>query len=183
MIKESRNLIGWETQLATTNQKWLSKMLPSLDLRAKNLKYHLICSTYIVDLIILQFHWTRSTIGHTQTKVVLSEKKNMQKKLRYQLIISRDTDDKRILESDWTIDTTGPTYAKAVVSDATFSWWLSPCNKSKIWIDSFQRYWWSDHHAIWLVESILAHNWRLQIYPRHAAFAKALRTWLCIIFG
>ena len=105
------------------------------------------------------------------------------KKLRYQLIISRDTDDKRILESDWTIDTTGPTYAKAVVSDATFSWWLSPCNKSKMWIDSFQRYWWSDHHAIWLVESILAHNWRLQIYPRHAAFAKALRTWLCIIFG
>ena len=79
MIKESRNLIGWETQLATTNQKWLSQMLPSLDLRAKNLKYHLICSTYIVDLIILQFHWTRSTIGHTQTKVVLSEKKNMQK--------------------------------------------------------------------------------------------------------
>ena len=34
--------------------------------------------------------------------------------------------------------------------DASFSRWLSLCKKSKILIDSFQRYWWSKNSAIWL---------------------------------
>lgn len=44
MIKESFNLIGQETQLATPDRKWYSAMLPFLDnyLPVKSLRYQLI---------------------------------------------------------------------------------------------------------------------------------------------
>ena len=37
-----------------------------------------------------------------------------------------------------------------VVSDSSFLWWLSSCNKSKISIDSFLRYWPLKIPEIWL---------------------------------
>ena len=37
--------------------------------------------------------------------------------------------------------------------------------KSNISIDSFLRYWLSKNPAVWLVESVLGHNWRTRIYP------------------
>ena len=45
----------------------------------------------------------------------------------------------------------GHTLPKAVASDDIFPWWLSPCEKSKIPIDSFPIYYcWSKNAAIWL---------------------------------
>ena len=38
--------------------------------------------------------------------------------------------------------------------------WLYRFKKFKVWIDSFQRYWWSMNNAIWLVESVLGRNWK-----------------------
>ena len=47
---------------------------------------------------------------------------------RYKLITSTDTDDQRILESDWTRSKrTGHAQSGLLVLNATFSWWLSPC--------------------------------------------------------
>ena len=45
-----------------------------------------------------------------------------------------------------------------------FPWLLSQNKKSKILIDSFQRYWWSKNTAIWIVESILSHNRRIRFF-------------------
>ena len=52
MIKESYNLFGRETQLATPNQKRLSHMLPYLDdyLYAKNLRGRSILSMSFRDI-------------------------------------------------------------------------------------------------------------------------------------
>ena len=44
--------------------------------------------------------------------------------------------------------------------DATFLWWLSPCKKYKILLDSFQRNWWLKNIATCFSQSILCHNWR-----------------------
>ena len=159
----------------------------------------------IDDQWILQSDWGRSTTGHTQPKVVVSNaaltswlspcKKSMislncflihwwwkntaivlKKKhdwphrtlsgsTRYYLyakclwdcwIFSRDIDDQ---QSDWIRDLTGCTQPKLVVWDATSLWWLSPFNKPKRLIDSFQRYWWSKDNAIWLAENTVGHNW------------------------
>ena len=51
MNKESCNLIGREVELATSNKKWYSQMLPFFDdyLHAKNLKDRLIPSGDIDD--------------------------------------------------------------------------------------------------------------------------------------
>ena len=62
------------------------------------------------------------------------------KKLRYQLIISRYTDDKRIMQTDWTRDTNGHTQPKVVISRTTFIQLPTPCKKTKLLPDSFQRY-------------------------------------------
>ena len=78
------------------------------------------------------------------------------KKPRYQLTHSWEIDYQRILQSDWTRGTTNQTLSTLVVSDASFPWWLSPCKKSKISLDSFQRHWWSKNQGIWLHER---QNW------------------------
>ena len=116
MTKELCNWIGREAQLAITNQKRESQMLPSLgdslrllpslDLHAKNPRHF----------------W----------------------------ISSNDIDDQRILQYGWTRGTTGITLPKEALSDATFTWLLSPCKKSKRLLDSFQRYWCSKNPAFWL---------------------------------
>ena len=46
--------------------------------------------------------------------------------------------------------TTDRTQPKVIVSEAAFPWSITPCKKTKIAIDSFQRYWWSNTPAIWL---------------------------------
>ena len=61
--------------------------------------------------------------------------------------------DQIILQSDWKRDIIDHTHAKAVVLDAAL-------NKSKVLIDSIQRYWWWKNTAIWLAKSILGNNWR-----------------------
>ena len=43
-----------------------------------------------------------------------------------------------------------PTKSSAAVSGATFPWWLSPLQKCKRSINSFQKNWWSKHPTIWL---------------------------------
>ena len=56
------------------------------------------------------------------------------------------------------------TNQKWLSQDANFSWWLPPRKKSKISIDFFQTYWWSKNPTIWLVDSILGHNWRIRFF-------------------
>ena len=62
----------------------------------------------------------------------------------------RDIVDQRTLQSNWTRGTTSHTQPKSVVSDTNFLLWLSLCRKSKMLLDSFQKYWWSKISAIWL---------------------------------
>ena len=69
--------------------------------------------------------------------------------------------------------TTGHVKPKVVVSDPIFPWWLSPCIKSEVSIDSFQRYWSSKNTATWLVESTLGHTWRTRLFPGHAVFTES----------
>ena len=69
-----------------------------------------------------------------------------------QLISSKNIYDKIIMQSDWMSGIPGSLLPKVEVSDATFSWWLSLCQKSKINTDAFKRYWWSKNPAIWLAE-------------------------------
>ena len=59
---------------------------------------------------------------------------------------------------------------QVVVSDTSFFWKLSPCKKSKVLIDSFQRYWWSNNTTIWLDKR---HNWL------HPSKSGSLRFYLC----
>ena len=61
---------------------------------------------------------------------------SMHKRLSYQWILSRVIDNQRILQSDWTRGTPGHTQPKVVVLDATFSLGISPCQKTKISLDS-----------------------------------------------
>ena len=84
------------------------------------------------------------------------------------MIFSRDTDDQRIQQSDWSRGTTSHNQPKVVLWNDTFLWWLSQCKnlrylfffseisinyrETNIFIDSFQRYWWSKNPAIWLAE-------------------------------
>ena len=61
---------------------------------------------------------------------------SMHERLSYQWILSRVIDNQRILQSDWTRGTPGHTQPKVVVLDATFSLGISPCQKTKISLDS-----------------------------------------------
>ena len=91
---------------------------------------------------ILQSDWMQSTPGKTQPKLIVSYViYSIQKNLRY--LILQQCCNKRILQSNWTKSTPDYTKPKVIVSDVSFSWWLSPCKKTKTSIDSFQRYWWS----------------------------------------
>ena len=45
---------------------------------------------------------------------------------------------------------------QVILFDTTYPPWTSPCQKSKILTDSFQRYWWSKNLAISLDKR---HNW------------------------
>ena len=78
------------------------------------------------------------------------------KSLKDQLILSRDIDNQRIWQSDWMGVTTGRTQPNAEVSQATFPWRLVPCKKTKVPLDSFQRYGWLNNPAIGLDER---NNW------------------------
>ena len=75
MIEESNNLTEQEAHQVKSNHKWQSQMLPSLNdyLYAKSLRSKLIHSWDIDDQRILQSDWMRSTLGHTQPKVVAAD--------------------------------------------------------------------------------------------------------------
>ena len=75
---------------------------------------------------------------------------------RYKLRPPRDNVEQRIIKPDWPKSTISLSQLKAVVAHATFPWWISPFKKSKIWIDSLQRYCWSKNLAIW---SDKRHTW------------------------
>ena len=116
----------------------------------------------------LQSDWARVTTGHTQRRVVVSNSSfhfTWCKNVRYWLIPSKNIDDERILQSDWMRGTTGHIRPKVVISNLSFCLWLSPCKKSKVSIEYFQRYWWSKNTAIWLVGSVLHHNWTTKFFP------------------
>ena len=74
--------------------------------------------------------------------MTISMQKNP-KKLRHQLTLSSDIVDHRILQSDWARSMADPTQPKMEILDATFTWWLTLCTKTKTSLDPFQRYWWS----------------------------------------
>ena len=97
---------------------------------------------------------------------------NPYKKLKYYLTLSRGLDDLRILLSDWTRGTTGKPNQHKVVPDATFTWWIPPCKKSKRVRDFFQRCWRLKNPTIWLVEK---HNWP------HSTKKGSLRCYLSLI--
>ena len=86
--------------------------------------------------------------------------KTLNKRIWCWLSPSREID-QRIPQFNWTRDRSSHNQTKAVVSNTIFPWWLSLCKKSKILIETFQRIWQSKNPAIWLVESILAHNWAI----------------------
>ena len=91
--------------------------------------------------------------------------KSMQKKLRYILILCRNIDDHRILQFDWMWSITSHTQPKVVVSVPISLLWLSPCENSKVLIDTSQKYWWSKHTAVWLIEIAFGYNWRNRFSP------------------
>ena len=71
------------------------------------------------------------------------------KKNWYWLTPFRDIDDQSFMQLDWIRDTPGNTQPQVVAFDATLK-------KTKISVDSFQRYRWSKNPAIWLDETC---NW------------------------
>ena len=95
------------------------------------------------EKIIMKFNWPRGTAGQAQSKLY----KNI---LRYQLTFSRGIYYPRIVQSDWMKDITGHRQPKVVVSDAILAWWLTPCKKAQMLIDSLRRYSSSKNPAIWL---------------------------------
>ena len=84
--------------------------------------------------------WRSDATGHTRPIVEVSDphfswwlppcKKSYFLKNVW-LMPSRDIDDQRILQYDWTRHTTGHIQPKVVVSNPSFSWWLSPCKKTR----------------------------------------------------
>ena len=75
------------------------------------------------------------------------------------MTLSWNFDYQRILPSDWITGTTGHAKSKVVASNATVAWWLIRYKKTKISIDSFQRYWWSEiprsnQNWSWMVTSL-----------------------------
>ena len=56
------------------------------------------------------------------------------------------------LQFNLTSGTTGHPLPQLVALDATVPWWITPCIKTKIPIDSFQEYCWSKNPAIRLDE-------------------------------
>ena len=73
LIKESFNLIGWETPQATTIQNVLvsGAIYPDDFLHAK--MNHLVLFTDIDDQRILLSDWMSDTTSHTQPKVAVSD--------------------------------------------------------------------------------------------------------------
>ena len=117
-------------------------MLPSLDdSPSKNNKY--IDGSFPVILLIKE-SWLPPS-KHGCPRCYLSLMNNSMHKRWHIRWFSRDIVDQRILQSDWTRGSSGHIQSRVVASDATFSWWLFASKKSKISLDSFQRYWWSNN--------------------------------------
>ena len=123
-------------------------------LQTKNWRYHLVLSSFIANQRIPQSDWMWDTTATANQQMMVSIATfpwwltRCKKNLSYQLILSKDIVNQRTLQWNWLRGTTGHTKPKVVVSDATFLWWLFP--SKKVYIDSFQRYWWSKNPAIWL---------------------------------
>ena len=137
-------------------------MLPSLDdyLHVNEINYHLTFF-WDIDQRIPQYDLTRSTIGHTQWKVVVSDEIFTWGLTLCKIILKISLDS---FQRYWSSKNPAlwldkrhtwphPTKSSSL-PDPTFGWWLSSSTKSKVSIDSIQRYWWSNNTAIRLVESI-----------------------------
>ena len=59
------------------------------------------------------------------------------KNQREELIFSSENAEKRALRSDWKRNVTSDTQPKKVTLGANVPWWITPCAKNKIPIDSF----------------------------------------------
>ena len=161
LIKETFNLIEWQTQQATTNQRvvasgatfpwWLTprkKHWRSLDsfhryLRSKN------PTTWLDE----RQKWSQPTKKGKSHMLPSLDDYLYAKNIRTHTILFRNIDDQRILQSDWSRGRIGHIPNKKML---TFAYDYLHAKRSKILIDFFETYCWSKNSAIWLAKR---HNW------------------------
>ena len=118
---------------------------------------------YSIDWLLAQMlmikDWMTGTTANTQPKWYCQIHPSFDgyphlKNLLHQLVASSD---QGILKSDRMIGANPNTQPKEVVSGPSFCWRLSPYKKSRVLIDSLQRYWWPKNPGIRLNKR---HNWQ-----------------------
>ena len=73
LLKESFNLIRWETQQVTPNQKWQSQMLPSID-DYLHVKKSMITWFFLQILTIKESDWMIYNLIEWDAKLATSNK-------------------------------------------------------------------------------------------------------------